>query len=124
MKSYVIDTYAWIAYFEGKPKFKEIIEKNELYTPSIVLAEITRILARKNVPKEKSARILEFIEKRSLILSLDETNAVKAGEVAGKEDLHLIDGIVYSHVNEDTPLLTGDKHFKNKPFVNLVEDDT
>jgi predicted nucleic acid-binding protein len=84
MKSYITDTYAWIAYFEGKPKFKEIIEKNELYTPSIVLAEITRILARKNVPKEKSTRILEFIKERSLILSLDETNAVKAGG-SGKE---------------------------------------
>jgi len=88
------------------------------------LAEITRILARKNVPKEKSDRILEFIKERSLILSLDETDAVKAGEVAEKEELHLIDGIVYSHVNEHNPLLTGDEHFKNKSFVNLVEDDT
>jgi len=123
MKSYITDTYAWIAYFEGKPKFREVMEKNELYTPSIVLAEIARILARKNMPKEKSERILEFIKERSLILPLDETNAIKAGEIAEKEDLHLIDGIVYSHVDEHTPLLTGDRHFKNKPFVNLIEDD-
>jgi len=121
MKSYIVDTYAWISYFEGKKDFKEVIEENDLYTPSIVLAEVSKILKRKKVPKEKSTRILEFIKERSLILSLDETNAVEAGEIAEKEGLYLIDGIVYSYVDERTRLLTGDKHFKNKPFVNLIE---
>ncbi|MGQ9468567.1 MAG: PIN domain-containing protein [Nitrososphaerales archaeon] len=119
MRSYIVDTYAWISYFEGRKEFKEAIEENELYTPSIVLAEISRIL--KNIPKEKSTRILEFIKERSLILSLDETNAVKAGETAEREGLYLIDGIIYSYVDEHTHLLTGDKHFKNKPFVDLIE---
>ena len=122
MKSYIVDTYAWISYFEGKREFREAIEENELYTPSIVLAEVSRILKRKKVPKEKSTKILEFIKERSLILSLDETNAVEAGEIAEKEGLYLIDGIVYSYVDDHTHLLTGDKHFKNKPFVNLIEN--
>ncbi len=124
MKNYIVDTYAWISYFEGKKEFKEAIEENLLVTPSIVLAEISRILKRKNVPKEKSTRILEFIKERSLILSLDETNAVEAGETTEKEGLYLIDGIVYSYVNEHTHLLTGDKHFKNKPFVDFIEPAT
>jgi len=124
MKNYIVDTYAWISYFEGKKEFKEAIEENLLVTPSIVLAEISRILKRKNVPKEKSTRILEFIKERSLILSLDETNAVEAGETTEKEGLYLIDGIVYSYVNEHTHLLTGDKHFKNKPFVDFIESAT
>jgi len=123
MKSYIVDTYAWISYFEGKEHFKEAIEENELYTPSIVLAEISRILKRKRVSKSKSTRILNFIKERSLILSLDETNAVIAGETAEKERLYLIDGIVYSYVDEYTHLLTGDKHFKNKPYVDLIEAD-
>ena len=78
MKSYVVDTHAWIAYFEGREKFKRVIEENELYTPSIVLAEISRILKRKRIPEEKRKKILEFIKERSLILSLDENNAVKS----------------------------------------------
>ncbi len=123
MKSYIVDTYAWISYFEGKEKFKKELENNELYTPSIVLAEISRILERKRVQSEKSMRILSFIKENSLILSLDETNAIEAGKVAENEGLYLIDGIVYSYVDEHTHLLTGDKHFKNKPFVNLIEDD-
>lgn len=107
--------------FRREERFQRPIEENELYPPSIVLAEFSRILKRKRVPKEKSARILGFIKESSLVLSLDETNAVEAGEVAEKEGLHLTDGIIYSYVDEHTRLLTGDKHFKNKPFVDLIE---
>ena len=121
MKSYIVDTYAWISYFEGRKEFKETIENNDLYTPSIVLAEVSRVIKRKKVPTGKSTKILEFIKESGLILSLDETNAVEAGETAEKERLYLIDGIVYSYVDEHTHLLTGDKHFKNKPFVDLIE---
>jgi len=124
MKSYVVDTYAWIAYFEGKKRFEVEIEKNELYTPAIVLAEVSRILKRKHVPRDKSIKILGFMKEHSLILSLDETNAVEAGETAEKERLYLIDGIIYSYVDEGTHLLTGDRHFKNKRFVNLIEEET
>lgn len=121
MKSYIVDTYAWISYFEGKEEFKEAIERNELYTPSIVLAEVSRILGKKKVPRKKSIRVLESIKERSLILSLDETNAVEAGQTAEKEGLYLTDGIIYSHVDEHAHLLTGDKHFKDKPYVDLIE---
>ena len=121
MKNYIVDTYAWIAYFEGRKEFRELIEGNEVYTPSIVLAEISRISKRKKVLKEKSIRILDFIKERSLILSLDESNAVEAGETAEKEGLYLIDGIIYSYVNEHLHLLTGDKHYRNKPFVDLID---
>lgn len=124
MKSYIVDTYAWISYFEGKEEFKNAIEEKELYTPSIVLAEVSRILTRKKVPQRKSAKILNFIKERSLILSLDETNAIQAGEVAGREGLYLIDGIIYSYVDENLRLLTGDKHFKGKSFVDFIESGT
>jgi predicted nucleic acid-binding protein len=123
MKTYIVDTYAWVSYFEGKKKFKEEIENNELYTPSIVLAEISRILKKKGVPKEKGTKILAFIKEHSLILSLDEANAVEAGETAEKEGLYLIDGIIYSYVDERAHLLTGDKHFRNKLFVNLITNN-
>jgi len=123
MKSYIVDAHAWIAYLEGREKFKEVIEENELYTPSIVLAEISRILKRKRVPEDKRTKILEFIKERSLILSLDENNAVEAGETAEKEGLYLIDGIIYSYADEHTHLLTGDKHFRDKSFVDLIEDE-
>jgi predicted nucleic acid-binding protein len=123
MKTYIVDTYTWISYFEGINEFKSLIEENELYTPSIVLAEISRILSRKKVPKEKGSKILSFIKKRSLTLSLDETNAVEAGKIAEVEGLYLIDAIIYSYVNENMRLLTGDKHFRNKPYADFIEHE-
>ena len=123
MKTYVVDTYAWISYLEGKREFKALIEENELYTPSIVLAEISRILARKRVPNEKSNKILGFIKEHSLILSLDEISAVEAGRIADREGLYLIDGIIYSYVNENMRLLTGDKHFRNKSHADFIEHE-
>ena len=66
---------------------------------------------------------MAFIKEHSLILSLDEANAVEAGETAEKEGLYLIDGIIYSYVDEHARLLTGDKHFRNKPFVNLITNN-
>lgn len=124
MKSYIVDTYAWISYFEGKKEFEKAIEESELHTPSIVLAEVSRILKRKNVVKDKRVRILKFIKERSLILSLDEAKAIEAGEIMEKEGLYLIDGIVYSYVDEHIHLLTGDKHFRNKSFVNFIDPAT
>lgn len=121
MRSYIVDTYAWISYFEGRREFKNAIEENELYTPSIVLAEISRILSRKKVATGTQTRILGFVKAHSLILKLDETNAAEAGVVAEREGLSLIDGIIYSYTSEGTPLLTGDRHFRSKPNVDLIE---
>ena len=123
MKSYIVDTYAWISYFEGEERFRGEIEENALYTPSIVLAEISRITTRKKVPTEKRRRVLDFIRARSLILNLDEDDAIKAGEVTEREGLYLIDGIIYSYANEHNNLLTGDKHFKDKTNVKLIEKE-
>lgn len=121
MKSYIVDTYAWLSYFEGREGSKDALEENELYTPSIVLAEISRMFARKKVPRDESHGALGFITERSLVLSLNETNAAEAGELAEREGLHLIDGIIYSYAKEGKRLLTGDRHFKGKPHVDLLE---
>ncbi|MEM2154808.1 MAG: hypothetical protein QXY76_07835, partial [Nitrososphaeria archaeon] len=53
-------------------------------------------------------------------LNLDGEQAVKAGEIAEKEGLYLIDGIIYSYADDKTHLLTGDKHFKGKQYAYLI----
>jgi predicted nucleic acid-binding protein len=121
MKTYIVDTYAWISYFEGQEAFKEEIEDNELETPSIVLAEITRVFRRKRLPRDVYLKTLNYIKRRSLILPLDTNHAIKSGEIAEKEELYLIDAIIYSYVSEDKDLLTGDEHFRGKPSVKLLK---
>ena len=123
MKTYIVDTYAWISYFEGKEafKFKEEIEDNDLETPSIVLAEITRVFRRKGLPWDVYSKTLNYIKRHSLILPLDTDHAIKSGEIAEREGLYLIDAIIYSYVDEDKDLLTGDEHFRGKPNVKLLK---
>ena len=41
----VLDTYAWVEYFRGSERglvVKEFLEKGEVVTPSITLAELAR----------------------------------------------------------------------------------
>ncbi|MEM2906446.1 MAG: PIN domain-containing protein [Candidatus Bathyarchaeia archaeon] len=103
-----------------KEGFKNAIEESELYTPSIVLAENSRVFARKKVPRDRGHGALNFITERSLILSLDEANDAEAGELAEREGLSLIDGIAYSYAKEGKRLQTGDRHLKGRPHVDFL----
>lgn len=120
MKTYIVDTYAWISYFEERKAFKEEIEQNYLETPSIALAELTRVMKKKKVSTEQARKVLNYVIENSLILELGIKNAIMAGEVAEREKLHLIDAIIYSYCNEEKQLLTGDLHFKNKRNAKLI----
>ncbi|MEM3030416.1 MAG: PIN domain-containing protein [Candidatus Micrarchaeia archaeon] len=111
MNAYIADTYAWFRYLEGGD-YKELLEDNEIETPSIVLAELTRVLLKKNVSPALVERIQQFIQKNSLVLQLDAKAAVKAGGKSVAEGLSLTDAIIYSYASEEKPLLTGDKHFR------------
>ena len=56
---YIADTYAWIAYL-NKKKFRQIIENEIIETPSIVVAEITKSLKRKQIDDKTIERLLAF----------------------------------------------------------------
>jgi len=122
MRTYIVDTYAWIAYFDKGGKIKEVIEKNYLETPSIVLAELSRVLARRKTNEALAQKTIDFVLKRSVILPLVAQNAVRAGKVAEKEGLNLADAIIYSYVTEGKTLLSGDEHFRGKPNVEFLKE--
>ena len=117
----VVDTYAWIEYFKGSKegkKVKKLVESNlELFTPSIVVAELSDKYRRENMEKEWEIRN-KFIRFKTTILHLEEITADKAGELKQKlrekyKDAGLADAIVWSHaVDINGKILTGDKHLK------------
>jgi len=121
MMTYIVDTFAWVAYFEGNKKFKLEIEQSLLQTPSIVLAEMAKVMIRKEFSEKKSEEILKYICESSIILELNKEQAIKGGKTAAKEKLPLVDGIIYSYVAEGEQLLTGDKHFENKPLAKYIK---
>jgi len=116
----VIDTYAWIEYFKGSQegaKAKRFIEgKFELFTPSIVIAELSDKYRREKI-EEWSVRN-KFIKFKTKILNLDENIANRAGEL--KQELKkqhknagLADAIIIAHsLDIEARILTGDKHLK------------
>lgn len=120
MRNYIVDSYAWVKYFQGDEKYRKLMEENLLKTPSIVLAEIARSFLRKGLRKEDIKRHIDYICERSLVLILNMENAAAAGEIAEKEGLYLIDAIVYCYATEQEKLLTGDRHFKGKRNVEFL----
>ena len=117
----VIDTYAWIEYFKGSDeglKAKKFIDNDFLlFTPSMVIAELSRIYRKEGKPEWDSRR--KFISAKSRITELDEITADKSGELKQElrkihKDIGLADAIIASHASKlNARILTGDKHLKN-----------
>ena len=130
------DTYAWVEYFLGTDKglkVRELLREEGGYTPSIVLAEISRKYLREGVSPEIVGKRLLFIEAMTEIVDITVEIALKAGEtylellqhskkVKGRTP-SLADAIVYSTallLGED--LVTGDRLFRNLPHVLYIGD--
>ena len=130
------DTYAWVEYFLGTDKglkVRALLRKEGGYTPSIVLAEISRKYLREGVSPEIVGKRLLFIEAMTEIVDITVEIALKAGEtylellqhskrVKGRTP-SLADAIVYSTallLGED--LVTGDRLFRNLPHVLYIGD--
>ena len=130
------DTYAWVEYFLGTDKglkVRALLREEGGYTPSIVLAEISRKYLREGVSPEIVGKRLLFIEAMTEIVDVTVEIALKAGEtylellqhskkVKGRTP-SLADAIVYSTallLGED--LVTGDRLFRNLPHVLYIGD--
>ncbi len=103
-KSIVIDTYAWIEYFKGSEeglKAKKFIDDEfELFTPSIVIAELSGKYRTEGI--EEWGLRKQFIKVKTKILFLDENIVDKSGEL--KQELKkkfrnagLADAIILAH---------------------------
>lgn len=129
-KNIVIDTYAWIEYFRGSEeglKAKGFIDGAfSLFTPSIVVAELSDKYRREEIAEWDSRR--KFISVKSRILELDETIADKSGELKHylrklHKDAGLADAIVFAHANIiNAKILGGDKHLKDlKESIDITK---
>ena len=126
---YVIDSYAWLAYFMGTTegeKAKSIIEsQEEKITPTICLAEVYA-KTLKVEGKELAEKQRTFIKERSALAPLDEPVAVEAAktQVKMKKEIDgwgLADSVVFATgVVKKAEVVTGDEHFrklKNTLFI-------
>ena len=132
----VYDTYAWIEYFRGSEKgaiVKRLLESQEGYTPSIVLAEVARKYRREGFSEDDILKRLLFIAGKTEVVTIDIEISLKASEIylellelSKKLKLRtpsLADAIVYSiAMLKQDRLVTGDKLFRNIKNVIYIGD--
>ena len=117
---YIIDSYAWIEYFNGSKKgeiLKKLFleEKNKFFTVECCLAEI-KGWAIKN--KQDFDNLIIVIKTNSDILTINEECWILAGEERAKprerqKDFGLIDSMILIKQKElNCKVITGDLHFK------------
>ena len=125
-----MDSYAWVELFLGSEKGKKsrrlILEAEQVRTPGVVLAEISRKYHREKMDLKTVRSRLETISSTTIITGVDVKLALRAGatyvellEKAKRERLRtpsLFDAIVLATAREyDSNLVTGDEHFGNLP---------
>jgi predicted nucleic acid-binding protein len=126
----VIDTYAWIELLLGSEKGKKVVEilenAEEVYTPSIVLAETARKFLREGNDESTVAEWLDNINAASNITQIDITLGLEAAKChlelsekakrSKQNTPSLFDAIVLAtaRINQ-CKVLTGDEHFKDLP---------
>jgi len=127
---YVIDSYAWLAYFMGTKEgenAKTIIDSSEeKITPTICLAEVYgKTLKVEGEETAEKQRI--FIKEKSALAPLDELIALEAARTSNKmkkeiEGWGLADSIVYATgVVKKAEVVTGDEHFKELEGVLFIK---
>ena len=124
----VIDTYAWIEFFIGSKKGEMVkdylLGENEVYTPSIVLAEIARKYLQENMTEKIVRKRLELIAKISIVIDIDEKLALETGKaylelvkhaknIGLRQKPSLVDAIILATARKlQAKIITGDKRFK------------
>ena len=131
----VVDSYAWIELFlasEKGEKVKQVIsDADEVRTPDIVLAEISRKYLREKGDDKRVTSRLETISSTSIVTPVDTQVALTAGraylelaEKARREKRRppsLFDAIVLATAREyNSKVLTGDKHFESIPETIMI----
>lgn len=124
---YVIDSYAWIEYFEGSKagaQARHYIEEEMPLTPSIVLAELSDKYTREGYDCLEDD--LTFIRSKSQIIPLDGDLAHEAGilnTTMRKKALGwgMADSIILATAQKhNAQVVTGDKHFTKVKEAILI----
>ena len=121
--SVIIDSYAWIEYFNGTQKgakARKIIEStsSKLYTVDVCLAEIKFWALSENKDFQK---LLSIILSNSTIMNTNSDDWLKAADIKFEKRKHsknfgLVDAIIISKsLDVRSMILTGDKHFGDEP---------
>jgi len=129
--SKLLDTWAWIEFYEGTEtgeKIYQMIESEKtIYTSIITLAELSDNYHRGNFETDHSwTQIEKFIENKSQILGLKKEIAREAGKIKERQrkkfpDFGLMDAIILSTARrKGIDLISGEKHLKSQERTEKI----
>jgi predicted nucleic acid-binding protein len=121
----LIDSWAWIEYFQGSEtgrRVRDYLEDDpELIVSSINISEVYRWILRfydENAAESKR----EAIKERCVVVDVDEMIAVAAAKIKHQFGWGLGDSIVYATARQlGAEVLTGDSDFKGRDGVIFLE---
>lgn len=125
MTKFLLDTWAWIEYFEGSEIGRKVDEKirseDEIYTSIVTLAELSDNFHRKDVITGYSwEEIREFVETKTEILPVTPEDSSKAGKTKAEErkemkDFGLMDAIILETARrKEAKPISGDPHLQKQ----------
>jgi predicted nucleic acid-binding protein len=124
----LIDTHAWISYFEGDEKGRTVADivdnpKNELFTTDIVIGEVFSWCLREDVPFND---LISVIKGKAKILECYLNIWIEAHAMRHKirekhSDFGIADATLLAmQQHTKATIITGDPHFKDLPKVVFV----
>ncbi len=126
----MVDSYAWVEFFLGSSKgkrVKEIVETAaDVYTPDIVLAELSRKYLREGVSESLVRERLGTVQAASQTVPITLDLAISASKAytelsesskrRKRRSPSLFDGLVLGTARlKEAKVLTGDPHFQDLP---------
>ena len=121
----LIDSSAWIAYFESRPAASSIEKYMEkpgaVLIPSLVIYEVYRKLHQKLSAKE-ALFFISQMEDGNIVVSLDSDLSLRAAEISLEFKLGMADAIIYSTaLAHKAKLITLDNDFRNLPDCLVIK---
>ena len=119
----LLDSSLWLAHLvEAHPESSRLIETDILLFSSILtLFDVRKKLTKAGYSQEKIDLSIDFIKKRSMIIPLDEEIITRAVDVAIKNNLGMVDAIIYSSALQvHAQLVTADNDFRKLPYVEII----
>lgn len=124
----LIDTWAWVEYFQGSPagaRIRPLIEGPDVSTSVLTIAELADIYEREGRPGLEER--IAFIRSRGPILAMTHRAAREAGATKWRQrkdghPLGLADAVIYETARENgLEVVTGDEGFIGLDGVKFVE---
>jgi predicted nucleic acid-binding protein len=125
---YLLDTWAWVEYFDGTPagaRVQRILESATVATSILSVAELSDLYTRRKSPTLDEK--VEFVRGSGQLLDLDLRAVSKAGltkwtQRARKHPMGLGNAVIYETARANgLTVVTGDPGFKGLPGVEFLD---